>query len=336
MAEADDSNRFRATFPHRLHCLLSNAAQLGVEDILSWHSSGDKFIIHRRKEFVEKILPNIFKQSMFSSFRRQINAYGFEKELANAFPTPTLVYSHKYFQRDNPSACRQLKRRRPNKALSKALQKTSSGPVAFEALIQNKLQLGFNNLEQSFPQMITTSNPESAGSLEALNQNKLQLGFNYLEQSFPQMITTPNLESAGSLVSSVLSSKLQQDSIPAATLKHSSPTMSHGFYNQGQDKLLHESSLGSMMMKNVAQESGMKSAASSAPSLQDELTNSKKNGGLVRDSWRRNVLSSMSVAAQPDPNSSGDTALMATNPSSHDANTFNQLVAFLDGQNNLN
>lgn len=299
MVKADDSNRFRATFPYRLHCLLSNAAQLGVEDIVSWNSSGDKFVIHRQKEFVEKILPNVFKQSMFSSFRRQINAYGFEKELANTYKTPTLVYSHKYFKRDNPSACKQLKRRRPNTALSKALQKTTSGPVAFEAL-----------------------------------RNKFQLGYNNLEQSFPQMITTPNLESAGSLVSNVLSSEMEQDFFPAAALKRALPAMSHGVYNQGQDKLQHECSLGSILMKNVAQESGMISAASSAPSLHDELTTSNKRGDLGRNSWKRNILSTMRVAAQTDLSSSADTAQMATDPSSHDANTFDQLVAFLDGQNN--
>lgn len=108
------ANSARLTFPVRLHGLLTQATRLGLDNIISWHSSGKKFIIYNQKAFVERILPNIFKQSKFASFRRQMNAYGFEREL-NPDKTDDalvsfLVYSHKHFRRDDPCACSQISR----------------------------------------------------------------------------------------------------------------------------------------------------------------------------------------------------------------------------------
>ena len=37
------------------------------------------FLVHEPKQFAERVLPNYFRQSKFSSFRRQLNLYGFKR-----------------------------------------------------------------------------------------------------------------------------------------------------------------------------------------------------------------------------------------------------------------
>lgn len=103
-------------FPFRLHSLLSSSKQLGVDDIVSWNESGSKLVIFDLERFVSTVLPTVFRQSQFASFRRQMNAYGFEREMkstkSRSCPAPTMVvYSHKHFHRENLAACAKIIRR---------------------------------------------------------------------------------------------------------------------------------------------------------------------------------------------------------------------------------
>lgn len=115
------------TFPFRLHNLLTQANQLGVDDIVSWDGSGTKLIIYDLDKFVSKILPTVFRQSQFASFRRQMNAYGYERETKStrtiySTPSTLIVYSHKNFHRDNIAACSKIIRRKPSKQQRKRLE----------------------------------------------------------------------------------------------------------------------------------------------------------------------------------------------------------------------
>lgn len=117
----------RLNFPFRLHQLISQAAKLEVDDIICWDSTGKKFIIYDQNKFVEKVLPTVFKQSQFSSFRRQLNAYGFEREfmpnvLVKSGAT-CVAYVHQDFQRDDPEACRRISRRYSNQALIEGISR---------------------------------------------------------------------------------------------------------------------------------------------------------------------------------------------------------------------
>lgn len=114
---ADVTGTTRANFPYRLHMLLSQAKELGVDSILSWHPSGTKFVIYNQGDFVAKILPTIFSQTKFASFRRQLNAYGFERELnpnKSSDSASFLIYSHIHFKRGDPQSCKTIPRRRKN------------------------------------------------------------------------------------------------------------------------------------------------------------------------------------------------------------------------------
>jgi hypothetical protein len=77
--EVTKSNYFYADalFPCKLHRLLEYAEVSGNSDIISWEIHGRAFKIHKRKEFLEKVLPQFFRQTKLASFRRQLNIYGF-------------------------------------------------------------------------------------------------------------------------------------------------------------------------------------------------------------------------------------------------------------------
>ena len=44
-------------FPVKLHYMLSEIGKDGMDDIVSWQPHGRCFVVHKQKEFVEKILP---------------------------------------------------------------------------------------------------------------------------------------------------------------------------------------------------------------------------------------------------------------------------------------
>lgn len=67
------------SFPVKLHRMLSEVEAQGLTDIVSWFPHGRAFSIHKRKTFVERIMPKYFSQTKLSSFQRQLNLYGFTR-----------------------------------------------------------------------------------------------------------------------------------------------------------------------------------------------------------------------------------------------------------------
>ena len=95
-------------FPEKLHRLLIETAEAGMDDIISFTPDGKSFEIHKPDRFFHEIVPKYFKQSRLSSFKRQLNLYGFE--LISAGQSRGGYY-HELFQRDSPDLCRQIRRR---------------------------------------------------------------------------------------------------------------------------------------------------------------------------------------------------------------------------------
>ena len=79
----------------------------GRSDVISFVSEGRAFAIHNSEVFFREIVPLYFRQSRLSSFKRQLNLYGFE--LINTGPSRGAYY-HELFQRDNPKLCRRMRR----------------------------------------------------------------------------------------------------------------------------------------------------------------------------------------------------------------------------------
>lgn len=94
-------------FPEKLHRLLREVELTGRTDIISWLGEGRCFAIHKSEVFFRDIVPLYFKQSRLSSFKRQLNLYGFE--LINSGPSRGAYY-HELFQREKPELCRRMRR----------------------------------------------------------------------------------------------------------------------------------------------------------------------------------------------------------------------------------
>jgi HSF-type DNA-binding len=95
-------------FPEKLHRLLMEVATAGKDDVISFSHDGKAFVIHKPDKFFHDIVPDYFKQSRLSSFKRQLNLYGFE--LITGGPSRG-GYFHESFLRDKPDLCRQIRRR---------------------------------------------------------------------------------------------------------------------------------------------------------------------------------------------------------------------------------
>ena len=94
-------------FPEKLHRLLLEVEAAGRGDVISFVASGRAFAIHKPDKFFKEIVPLYFRQSRLSSFKRQLNLYGFE--LINTGPARGGYY-HELFVKDRPEMCRRMRR----------------------------------------------------------------------------------------------------------------------------------------------------------------------------------------------------------------------------------
>ncbi|KAL8730103.1 MAG: hypothetical protein Q9166_004302 [cf. Caloplaca sp. 2 TL-2023] len=81
-------------------------------DLIRWSESGDSFIVLDEEEFARTLIPELFKHKNYASFVRQLNMYGFHKnvglsdnsmrasERKNKSPSE---YSNEFFKRDRPN-----------------------------------------------------------------------------------------------------------------------------------------------------------------------------------------------------------------------------------------
>jgi hypothetical protein len=112
-------------FPEKLHRMLVEVEAAGRSDVISFVANGRAFAIHQPENFFKEIVPHYFKQSRFSSFKRQLNLYGFE--LIQNGPAKG-SYFHESFVRNQPDLCRRMRRVAiRNSSRSKPSPATSAG-----------------------------------------------------------------------------------------------------------------------------------------------------------------------------------------------------------------
>lgn len=114
-------------FPEKLHRLLRDVEYLGRSDVISFVAD-DTFRIHDPVIFFHDVLPQYFRQTKLSSFKRQLKLYGFE--LVTKGPTIG-GYRHKLLSRKDPTLCREMKRvaiksRQPSSTTNEDIPCTSS------------------------------------------------------------------------------------------------------------------------------------------------------------------------------------------------------------------
>merc|ERR1719232_1163176 len=94
-------------FPLKMHQLLEEIEQDGLNSIVSWMPHGRSFVVHKPKEFVSDILPTYFKQSKIGSFQRQLNLYGFRRLTGGKDKGG---YYHEFFLRGMPFLVHRIER----------------------------------------------------------------------------------------------------------------------------------------------------------------------------------------------------------------------------------
>ena len=94
-------------FPMKLHKIVERCEIDGYANIISWMPHGRSFKIHKRDEFVSKIMPRYFYITKFTSFIRQLTLYGFYKCRKGADKGS---FFHKLFLRGRPGLCLDITR----------------------------------------------------------------------------------------------------------------------------------------------------------------------------------------------------------------------------------
>mmetsp|Transcript_1632 Transcript_1632/g.3430 ORF Transcript_1632/g.3430 Transcript_1632/m.3430 type:complete len:321 (-) Transcript_1632:1580-2542(-) len=113
--------RMDEPFPLKLHRLLEDVQNTPQSEILAWDPDGRSFTIFQPKGFAESIMGQYFRQTKYKSFQRQMNLYGFVREVRGKIRG---VYSHPQFIRHDRDLCLQIKR--SNKAPTRSSFGSSS------------------------------------------------------------------------------------------------------------------------------------------------------------------------------------------------------------------
>jgi hypothetical protein len=94
-------------FPGKLYRLLAEAERDGSTHIVSFTPDGRAFKINNPSAFIKDVSPKYFRQSLMSSFVRQLNFYGFDR-LSHG---PDLgAFAHPYFIRGRPELLDRIER----------------------------------------------------------------------------------------------------------------------------------------------------------------------------------------------------------------------------------
>jgi len=112
-------------FPEKLHLMLDNVEEEGLDHIVSWHPHGRSFAVHKPKDFVAEIMPRYFKQTKLTSFQRQLNLYGFSRLTVG---NDRGGYYHELFLRHRLFLCDRMMRTRIKGTGTKAAMNPESEP----------------------------------------------------------------------------------------------------------------------------------------------------------------------------------------------------------------
>ncbi|CAH1963352.1 unnamed protein product [Acanthoscelides obtectus] len=112
MSATDNGDNQPVNIPLFLKKLWKMVNDKDNQDIISWNSTGDGFVIHDAVQFIMKLLPHYFKHNNLSSFVRQLNFYDFHKIASTE--KDEMQFAHHYFLKDLPETLVFITRKVPN------------------------------------------------------------------------------------------------------------------------------------------------------------------------------------------------------------------------------
>ena len=91
-AEPEDMRASSKPFPFKLYQILEDAEKEGNTDIIAFQDDGCTFSVHNKARFLAEIVPRYFFTARYSSFKRQLNLYGFKYTVAGKNHAPSFFH----------------------------------------------------------------------------------------------------------------------------------------------------------------------------------------------------------------------------------------------------
>ena len=86
--------------------LMNTLLDSTYQNFIGWCNNGKAFVIKDSDEFVQHLLPNVFKQAKFESFTRKLYRWGFRRVMNTS---NNHTFYHEFFLRDKPMLCLKMR-----------------------------------------------------------------------------------------------------------------------------------------------------------------------------------------------------------------------------------
>ena len=278
-----DSLSYSKTFPGKLFLILKDAEKYG--HIVSWSDNGKSWKVHDAGMLEKEVMPNFFDMTKFSSFLRQINGWGFRRI---SIGPDRNAYYHEQFQRNQPEAVKNMRRRKSATQCSKT--KLSSS---------NKVQLpvvGMSSRHQTHatlpPARPTASMPYSTAfygnspvaSHSTMNLNAVNLQM--LLQTQPQQVLLHRSAHAHASAHNQNQQLLEMLGITTAPASHFNSRNAFDNLQQNSNQVRHVLDLGSGRLMNLT---NVQPRLMQVPILPPHANGRVMNSSPYDDSSRNNI-----------------------------------------------